>query len=92
MTTKSAKGNFFMIFWILGFGDFGIWGSGTRLRRPKEPGGGASFKEPGARTGRHKPPVVLEPSKDPFRPSLIGDKHCKGVLGFGMGGGERCHM
>ena len=30
-----------MIFWILGFGDFGIWGSGTRLWRPKEPGGGA---------------------------------------------------
>ena len=54
--------------------DFGIWGSGTRLRRPKEPGGGASFKEPGARAGRPSSPVALAPSKDPFRPSLIGEK------------------
>ena len=39
----------------------------------QEPGGGAS-QEPGARTARYKPPVALEYSKNPFRPSLIGEK------------------
>ena len=37
--------------------------------------GGRILKEPGARAGRDSSPVVLEPSKDPFRPSLIGEKH-----------------
>ena len=63
-----------MIFWILGFGDFGIWGSGTRLWRPGEPREGRIPGEPGARTGRYNSPVTLEPSKDPFRQSLIGEK------------------
>ena len=36
--------------------------------------GGRIPGEPGAREGRHSSPVVLEPSKDPFRQSLIGEK------------------
>ena len=33
-----------------------------------------------------------EPGATPIRYFLFSQKHCKGVLGFGMGGGERCHM
>jgi len=44
---KTFKNFFCDVFDILDFFDifdFSLWGSGTRLRRPKEPGGGASFQ------------------------------------------------
>ena len=64
-----------MIFWILGFGDFGIWGSGNQALEARGTQGGRILGEPGARAGPDKPPVALVPSKNPFRQSLIGEKH-----------------
>ena len=76
------------IFWqsktpkqFLGFWDLG---RGTRLWRPKEPSleaqgtqGGRFLKEPRLSPSRHKPPITLESSKNPFRQSLIGEKPWK---------------
>ena len=60
--------------------DFSLWGEEPGSGGPRNPGGGASqepgggaSQEPGARTGPDKPPVALEYSKNPFRPSLIGE-------------------
>ena len=74
LTTKNAKRNFLTIKSakaILGILRFR---PGNQALEARGTQGGRIPGEPGARTGRNSSPVVLEPSKNPFRQSLIGEK------------------
>ena len=66
-----------MIFWILGFGDFGIWGSGTRLWRPGEPRGAASPGNPGRAQARTAHRLLCYPDRTPKAEPNWGNKRTR---------------
>ena len=77
MSLNNVKENVYVVFdmfEMLDIFDFSLWGCGTRLWRPKEPGGDRFPKEPGARAGPDKSPLLWDTVRTPYRQSLIGEK------------------
>ena len=62
--------------------DFSLWGWGTRLWRPKEPGGGGSPRNPGRGQAGTAHRLLWYPVRTPYRQSLIGEKRDKGSGGI----------
>ena len=77
MRTKNAKRNFLTIKSAKAI--FGILRFRPRNQALEAPGtqGGQFLEEPRPAPTRAEPPVTLEPSKNPFRQSLIGEKVIK---------------